>query len=338
VIQIANHVALIACSHGLGHIRRMSLLARALIDQGIQTTIFAPKQKVEKFSNGRSSIKVIDFDTGTSVSALRTCADDVWTTRLPSLDKFDLVVSDNLLEILNIRPDAILSGSFLWHDALEQINPAWASIQKQLLKNFFPTMLTSSLFAMPEIHRQTQYLPLPLFGSKNGDNSNSRDILIASGRSGEADHLALDLIQILLREGLPNYRRAHIEPSLFPDYPPKWMVRASFDDQMYRDVTAAIIRPGIGAVSDALLAGCRIFPFYETGNLEMAYNAKRIHILGLGTYSESLDVLFKCCMKFLTSKSLQTIHRKNLAKHVQDNGEIIGARFIGNLMADMRLN
>jgi len=316
----------------------MSLLAGALVAEEIQTTLFAPKLKVEQFSVNQNNVKVINFDTGTSVSALRAHSNDAWTTRLPSLDSFDIVVSDNLVEILNIRPDAILSGSFLWHDALEQMDSDQESIQRQLLKEFHPIMLTSSLFAMPEIHRRTQYLPLPLFGSKNGDISNSHDILIASGRSGEADHLARDLIQILLREGLQNYRRAHIEPSLLPDNPPKWMLPASFDDQMYQDVTAAIIRPGIGVVSDALLAGCRIFPFHETGNLEMAYNAKRIQDLGLGTCSESLESLFECCADFATSNNLQSIHRKNLEIHVLDNGEIVGARFLRNLMTDMRPN
>jgi len=332
---MADRVALIACSHGLGHIRRMAILAGALVAQGLRTTLFAPKVKLEKFSIDQASVHVIDFSTDTNVAALRSSSDDSWTNRLPSLDSFDIVVSDNLVDILKIRPDAILSGSFLWHDALDHMNPVQASTQKLLLEKCHPPMLTNSLFAMPEIGKLTQSSPLPLFGAKNASNSNCRDILVAAGRSGEADDIASELIQILLRQGLQGHRRAHIEPSLLPDDPPNWMLPASFNSQMFQDVTAALIRPGIGTITNALLAGCRIFPFYEPGNREMAFNAGIIQNHGLGDYSESLENTVTFCMDYLNSEKAQIMHHRNVKIHVQGNGEIDGAKYIANCLAEV---
>jgi hypothetical protein len=315
----------------------MAILAGALVDQGLQPTLLAPKVDVKKFSGDADDVEVIDFDTGTSVSFLRSCSEDNWTTRLPSLDRFDIVVSDNLVEILQIRPDAILSGGFLWHDALDHMNPARVSTQKSLLEKFHPWMLTNALFAMPEIGARTRALTLPFFGPPNRSNSFRRDILIASGRSGEADEITLELIQILLRQGMPDHHRAHIEPSLLPDNAPKWLLPAAFDAQMYQDVAAALIRPGIGTITNALLAGCRIFPFYEPGNREMAFNAKRIQDLGLGQCSNSPESLFKCCTDFLTSESAQIVHGENVTTHVQGYGEVAAAKIIAHRLSEMSL-
>ena len=53
-------VALIACSNGLGHTRRIILLAKSLIRQEVNVTVFAPLDAVKKL-NHRDSLKSINF-------------------------------------------------------------------------------------------------------------------------------------------------------------------------------------------------------------------------------------------------------------------------------------
>ena len=59
---------------------------------------------------------VVDFDTETNIDRWLYGEKFDWHKRIPSLENFDIVVSDNLIEVLEVRDDAWLSGSFFWHE------------------------------------------------------------------------------------------------------------------------------------------------------------------------------------------------------------------------------
>ena len=69
---------------------------------------------MQKFAQtvGLPCPKLQDFATQTNIKTYERDTINDWLQNLPSLDGFDIVVSDNLIEVLEIRPDAWLSGTF----------------------------------------------------------------------------------------------------------------------------------------------------------------------------------------------------------------------------------
>ena len=145
------HIALIACGHGLGHTRRLLVLSQALCGRNCAVTIFAParasKRLVQVGYSLDASVEIVDFDTETSAERLQTDPShaDRWLAKLPELDGYDIVVSDNLPEILEIRPGAVLSGHFFWHLALKNIAPEYADRCEALLGAYRPRMIATYL-------------------------------------------------------------------------------------------------------------------------------------------------------------------------------------------------
>ena len=305
----------------------MVLLAGALVRRNLSVTLFAEAHKVAVFSPADPAYDVIDFSTGTSVAALRTSKrQPAWIDRLPDLGDFDLVVCDNLPDILAIRPDAVLSGSFLWHTVVDGIHNDHVSSHEALIDRYKPQMLTCSLFSMPDVSRWTRPVPVPLYGAAR--QNQGRNLLLACGNSGEANHLARDLIAMLCGVGKGSFERVYVEPALMPSSAPSWMSPAKFDAEMYAHLSAALVRPGIGTITDALLHGCRIFSFFEAGNREMVHNATRLEELGLGEMDATPEQLLQSCLSYSASSTAQAEHERHLARHVFDRGEEHAASFI----------
>ena len=149
---MSRSVALIGCSNGLGHVRRLALIANQLATRGVEVVLFAPLQSVERVQSALAVEKmfsVIDFDTRTSAHALRTGNHQAmyWEKGLPTLRQYDLVVSDNLPEILSIRPDAWLSGNFFWHESLPGISSNYRRRAEKLISRHRPSVLTYGPFS-----------------------------------------------------------------------------------------------------------------------------------------------------------------------------------------------
>ena len=123
MIEKRTKVALIACSNGMGHVRRMLALAKSLNELGACPVLLAPKEKCDRLIalNNSFKPKIINFQSTTKNKDWLSGKADNWAQALPDLSDYDSVVSDNLLEILRIREDAWLSGSFIWQYALSGI-------------------------------------------------------------------------------------------------------------------------------------------------------------------------------------------------------------------------
>jgi hypothetical protein len=285
-------IALIACSNGYGHVRRMLSIANALIVAGARPVLFAPQNVAEKLAcNYSVSLpEVVDFDSMTNRKSLLDGGAATWVSRLPMLDDFDVVVSDNLLEILTVRPDAWLSGSFFWHRTLEGYPVDLAVQAEDLLRQLRPRMIASSFFAADYLKFSTKLHMVGLYALGKRPARPKTDALISSGRGGGAEAATKSLIKVLRGQERPPFATVWIEPSVYSSDLPDWIRPADFTREMFATISAAVIRPGVGTVTDALLSGARIFAFYENGNHEMLNNAARIQIGGLGVaYKEPID-------------------------------------------------
>jgi len=295
-------VAIIACDNGLGHVRRCYLIGRELASRGCVVDLFAPRAKFSRFVTLFGAVERlanVDFSTGTTTAALRQGGDYAlrWYERLPEMKKYDVVISDNLLEVLHIRPDAVLSGHFFWHDVLSELPDDYITESIRLLRDHSPLIVSSELFAMDELRVCKNFKAVGLFGSKIATTQAlDGDALLISGGSTPALRRELRLlVNSLIAKGPGPFVTVFVDQDLLPDlrpipievtshrkeFPP-WLKIANYEREMYNRTRCAICRPGIGTVTDLLQHGGRPYCVYERENGEVAHNACRLEEAGLG--------------------------------------------------------
>jgi len=308
-------IALIACSNGLGHVRRMLSLSLALRARGASPVLLAPKDAVLRLSMvyGIPIPEVINFESRTMRSDWLASDACCWADYLPPLDDFDEVVSDNLVEILALRPKAWLSGSFFWHMALQNFPPHKAAIAEELLAQHRPRMISTGLFAARYLAAKTNLVTVGLYALGRLVRANLKsDLLISCGRGGEAENETNTLIKSIASGDRPGNYIVWVEPTLYSYGMPRWIRPASYTPDMYSRLVAAAIRPGVGTATEALLAGARLFMFHESGSLEMAHNARQIAKNGFGGVYVSAKDAWRALVDFAKRREAMAEHANSL--------------------------
>jgi hypothetical protein len=301
-------VAIIACGNGFGHVRRCLLIAEALAGHGAGVTLFAPAlaiQRIDRSVGVSDRLTIVDFDTATSAESLRAAEADTahWEQRLPPLDRFDVVLCDNLPEVLAVRQDAILSGNFLWHQALPDIATEIRVRAEALLAQHRPLMITYGPFAAKQLKYAVRCLPVSLIQARRqvaGDERNA--LLITCGNSHAMWSETKSLIALVASGPKPTVAEVFVEPDLLPADAPVWMGAADYSLAMYDRLLCAIARPGMGTVSDCLASGVRVFAFHEQGNFEMADNSRQLEVLEVG----------ECCADGSDAWSRASVYLQNI--------------------------
>jgi len=344
-------IALIACSNGLGHARRCLLIADALDQRGEDVTVFLAPEAIERFGPlGLIGDRVgtVPFSTGSPATLAVSKYDSDWTTKLPSLQGYDLVVSDNLIEILSLRADAILSGGFLWHEALVDLPSGYRDAMKALLKCHRPRMMTFVPFDAPyldevaDIQRFGLVVSAEEIAARAELQSERRDLLISVGLSGLANGLGEAALATAWKHGIPNALGE--EAVLWIDPVLKGTARdqahgshARFDAAMYRRTVAAVIRPGVGTATECLAAGVRPFCIYEDGNEEMRFNARRLVELGLGEdFGSDAESAVLMASAYIDDPKRQTAHFQALAQ-LSFRGAADAAAYLSTLIGSRSL-
>lgn len=299
-----HSACLIACSNGLGHVRRSVLIGNELENLGIAVTLFAPdisiKRVVEALGIGRE-FHSVDFDTYTSAETL--CAGNscslMWEQRLPNMENFDIVISDNLPEILAVRSDSWLSGNFLWHEALPNISPQYRMRALNLIDVNQPHMLSFLPFSSIENSKnvKSHWCAMPQVNAES--QSIVRDsLLISSGTGGEIAHEYKNFIDSLISSERNPFRVVYVEPELLPPNRPEWMQPAKFTQAMFSTLIATICRPGFGIIADCIEHSVRMFLVFEHQNREMHSNSNSLQLHGCGTQFESCEEAFHVASQF----------------------------------------
>jgi len=305
-------VALIACSNGYGHIRRLLLLSQALKQSGATPVLFVPLLATEIIakSEGITIPQIVDFDTHTNKENWLDGTSADWVKSAPSFSDFDIVISDNLIEILLIRPDAWLSGSFFWHESLKNFPKNLKSQALDLLKKYKPRMISSSMFASDLVRSKVQVFEVGLYAAKNNIaiHKNKSDALISCGKGGSSEVHAKEFVKLLVEREKTQFHRVWVEPSILPNKYPDWMSPATFTYKMYQSIISAVIRPGVGTITSSLLSGARIFPFYEGNNKEMEFNASRVQSYHVGESTSTIDEAWLKAELFAADENSQKRH------------------------------
>lgn len=244
------------------------------------SVILTKTSNVERLQQSVSSdgIDFVEWNSGVTAESLRV--GDVHLRYVPKVDA-RVVISDNLPDILEHYSDAILQGSFLWHDAIPDANPQYVERSLALLTRHYPVMIGLDLFAMPAVRQLTRFYPVGLYRYCKPMDVPKTNILI----SGRGREMSL-LLKPILHSTVNNNGIVFVDQSLLPTSFPDWIKPATYDCRMFASLSHAIGRPGLGTVCQVLTAGGKFYPVYEPSNLEMLYNAKRLYEL---TYETAVD-------------------------------------------------
>lgn len=317
-----SSIALLIANNGLGHARRaLSVLKRLLtMVSSLEATVVAseqtlkmltsPGQRNEFFSPPRTSVHVVQGGVTWPVPEDLYKRSLKWIEDVSRLDQVwnaHLVVSDNYSEVLAIRSDAVLMGSFLWSDVLAPVPFAQAAElaakERELLAAYRPPMLCVGELATAGVHAYTQAIGLPYMCSQLPADLSARaggrrrGVGLTVGTTAAALNLAEAYIPVLA--------------TVYPVYIDRALARALPSDvsalatvtsasRLARQVEVLVCRPGMGTVSDAVAACVPLVVFAERGQAEMTHLVDRLPALGLAvgagiepTPDELLDAVRK---------------------------------------------
>ncbi len=302
------NLAAIACANGLGHIKRLVKVCNRLCARvpALGVTLFCEGWQAEWLAGWP------EFDWFGERPANR-----VNPVRLPlrwspepdyyggwltgwhhhiaawGLERYDAVLSDNLVEPLLYAGQVTLSGSFLWHDVLVAAYPdhpdiaryhAWAV---DLMRASRPVMLVNRYFAMPATREQADAVGTGLISfyapeDSAPDRRAPRNVLIALGSTDAADRLLGQIEQVL----------PFLEASSMVAFASeRWLSALAqvygrvkqydFARNPLHTVDLAIIRAGLGTISDCVAARVPMMTV-DDSNPEIAFNQRRLAELGIG--------------------------------------------------------
>lgn len=313
-------IALISCNNGLGHLRRLVSLYLFFKKKKLQPTLFAEKQKILKLINLKQikSLSVYEFKSKTSMKNLINGEAYNWEKKLPNLDIFEIIISDNLPDILDIRKDTILSGSFFWHDTLENINKKIKKKHMSLISKYNPTIVSSNLFTNTSMKKYQNIIHVGLFKLNNyilkkNRKRSKKDLLISIGLGGNLNNdFTIKLINYLIANK-PSFRFENlwVEPKIYKKSMPKFVKKADYSNKMFSTLKLAIVRPGIGTVTELIYNKVPIFCVHEKDNKEMIFNSKIISQNFFGYDFKSISKTTKLISEFITNKNKVTFYKQN---------------------------
>lgn len=317
-------IVIIACDHGFGHVKRCYHYGLQLAISGYHVSLLAREDGLIRFSDflgKHEHLDLIPFNTNTGIN--KTKAELVqWLQRLPDLEHFDFIVCDNLPEILSLYPQAILSGSFLWHLDIPNIDPEYSQFCQGLLEAHEPIHLASEFFVSDQLKKTSNIVPIGLIGQlKRSErlSPSSGALLISGGKNDILKSALRHFISELIphKEALP-FTFVYVDASLLPTSPPKWMLKATYDEEMYSELSSAVIRPGVGTVTDCLRHRVLVLAVCENDNKEMQTTIDALERWNLGARVD-LNASWRNLLAEI--KKLDAVYEQNMI-NLEFNAEV----------------
>ena len=343
-------LAVIACANGLGHVRRIISITAFMLKNGFSGSIdaYIPRSHINYFrdwddckyftQSKQVSIQEFYYPQKNQLNTNVLYYHDWENINLPNLSKYDVVWSDNILQVLEKREDAILSGSFLWHEVFEKnINKnglkSFVASQKKLLDLSQPIMIGNEYFSTSDVKTKTKFSPVGLYRySILFKEKINKGILLSCGLGGEEKSLAKDAVEKIINEKLKPPDILFVEPRLLPYSYPDWIKPADFTDEMFQNCCAVCIRPGMGTLSDALISRNRVFAFSNDDSFEMIHNANVLEKMRIGQRSMNPYDAYIDAINYLNDDKMikKQIFRTS---HLRTDGVFATADIIANILS-----
>ncbi len=319
-------IALIASNNGLGHIRRSVLLANKLIKK-YKVTILCSKQKIKKFKIHKSII-VKDFNIDPYKSKIlnkKNNAHNLFNFK----ENFDLYLSDNYPEIALKKKNSLLLSNFFWHDILKINTLYYKNLEKKIKEK---PVIANYLFVSKHIKKNFKIHPVGFYGNfkyKNF-NKNKNAILISFG-TAEMTHKKNIVRFINQIKNKSKDIKIYLEPRFYKNELKKYNIfKATYDDKMYKKIAIAIIKPGLGTITECLSRGIAVLTYTRGSNKEFLYNAQILEKNNLAINFNFLTSAIEFANIMVKQKNF--LKKKfDLSKNLIWNGESEIIRIIENL-------
>lgn len=286
-------IAIVICPHGFGHIRRVCELLSEFYRRNalVEIHLFVKPKHFEQFKNYFSSwtdfpLSEIHWQTipmklapdfqneSYFISDYFEWISDMVTAS--KVNKFDLVLSDNLYGVLEAFPHSIVQGSFSWCEITSTI-PVFNELgkkEKEHLIKYRPIQICLDRMATPMVKEFT----LPIFTNwwcvKNKSRKlpytgrPNRILLTAGGTSSALNQMSelVDKLKEYPQFVLMADNRLH---QLYPEN----TLEFNFSDEEFNSLDLIIARPGIGILTESVKYSIPLFCLAETAHFEMSLNA-----------------------------------------------------------------
>jgi len=301
-------VAAVCCANGFGHSKRLIRILNHLV-------VRSPVKAITFFCDAR---RFREFDNWQEFVSLRErCAVELvdawlpvrwnpnpdyygewllnWHTTIRSwgLRNYDYVLSDNLVEPLLYSERATLCGSFLWPDVLFSAFPGSKVIErymfwcKGILDSLQPHVIANRYFVTAAVMEQMNVHLAGLVHFSRARETERTNVLptrglIALGAAQAADGVADKLsraargmhaagMEIFVPLGIFETLRTRC-PEIRP---------FEFWDNNLQTVDLAVIRGGLGTISDCIAARVPML-YVDDSDPEIRFNQARLNQMGIG--------------------------------------------------------
>ena len=296
-----KHLAILVSANGYGHIRRQILIATELLKHNSNLRVsFAitdaqhRRFKVEIENLGARAEAVVGI-TEDSVrwrhdAASYTDANlNGWESELkvtPQLINADFVMSDNLVGVLETRPDTVLSGSFLWHEVISAHAISNTACRKfvereiNLLQTHTPRMICNADLATPAVLSLTNPVLMPWMVEELSESqlatqvlqggSQRSAILVHGGGTRTLDTRVRAIAELLRVNGHVVYTDLEDDSMCF-----------DYQDSTWQKLGVVICRPGVGTATECVKWRIPIVLIHDQTNVEAEFVAARLKKLEL---------------------------------------------------------
>jgi len=287
-------LAILVSANGFGHIRRQISIARELMlrHKNLKTTFALTGRQYQRFKLEIESLgelaKVTIGLTEDSV-CWRNDAGSYTDENLngwefewehdTNLVSSDFVISDNLVGVLKSRPDALLSGSFLWHEVISEFSNQNESCRKfvnreiELLKQNKPIMICNQSLASNAVMSLTN----PVGTSWMIEEIYSRmptelrqSILVHGGGTRSLDSEVLKIATMLRQEGFEVFTDLEKDNCGF-----------DYQEETWGKIGVVVGRPGVGTATECVKWRIPMFVLRDKRNREAEFNAEVLIRLGI---------------------------------------------------------
>jgi hypothetical protein len=308
-------IAFLISNNGLGHIKRNITLSESL-SKVYSVTLFADKKKISRFKiNKKIKIKSLNFNSQQKLSMYNKKIN-----RFIKIDNnFDLYLSDNYPEAILNNEKTFIISNFFWHHILKINNKYYQNIEKKIKHTI---IISNYLFCSKKIKNKYKIIPSGFYGNftKNKFDKKKKGILFSFGTASQKKDLSIKKFIKSLK--IRNKNPIFIDSKFYNKKLRKFNIyKANYSKEMFSKIAIAIIKPGLGIITDCLSNGISMLCYkHKAYNQEFLFNNKVLNKINLSKNFLYLNT----ALKFANILVNDITYRKkiyNLSKKLKWNGE-----------------
>lgn len=272
-------IGVFVCSNGMGHIRRSIIIANTLAAAGHQVEMHLDKKKKHEFDMYKC--KEFNYNCGTRVGQQLS---DNWYKQNKIYGenfKYDVAISDNIIPVLQ-GVDAkikILSGHFVWEKILNVESREITKALEQVINDKGVLKIASGAFASNYIKESDNYIAAKIYGKYTGYVQSRKEmVLISNGTAMAKNENMIKLISHIEKSKQCKLENIYVDFHTARYYSQvtgkdlRVCKMVNYDQDLLERVKIALIRPGIGTVSECLLNNVKLIGIYDKDDHEMKEN------------------------------------------------------------------